>query len=115
MKKFLLPIMGLFICPLQTLKADSTREELDRLRALSQRVELQLPSDARARLVEQSPEVEWQEDSISVGQAAPSRSPAQPERPLVQEDLELESSILESFEYQPHQEKPVPNRRTRSR
>jgi hypothetical protein len=106
--------MSLLLCPLQSF-ADSGLEELNRLRALSSRVELQLPADARARLNETQPDQQqWYEDSLSVTQAAPSRSPALPSRALVQEDLELEASVLESFEYSPNVELQE-NRRQRSR
>lgn len=111
MKKFFLLITCLLFCPFQSILAETTTDELNRLRTLSQRVELQLPQKSQERL---STEQAWVEDSISVGQAAPRRETETLPRPLVQQDLELEAMVLENLEYQPldHSEN---SRRTRSR
>ncbi len=105
--------------------AEELVDELQRLRQMSQRLDLALPNQPKQMATnEPAPEfaAEFVEDEISVGQAAPvrigRRIDAQGEdlRPLQKDDLQLESTSLETLENRPFEtETRYQRRRERSR
>lgn len=78
-------------------------DELQRLRKMSQRLELAIPNPIQETSKESTPKLatEFVEDEISTGQAAPIRrfeSSGEDRRPLQKDDLQLESTSLDGLE-----------------
>jgi hypothetical protein len=117
MKKLFLCLLLSLFSPILATASDELgqqlQDEMQRLRRLSQNLELHLPERAQKKTAERP----MLEDSISVRAAAPVRANqlSSEQRPLQQADFALEALSLDELENPPTPTRPLNKRRVRSR